>query len=196
VSVYLLLKFRRIMGEDIIKDLNHEFEGVFDYFKGEIAQIRAGRANPALVENLSVDYYGTPTPLKQIASLSAPQANLIVIEPWDKNALPAITKAIESSELSLAPIVEGHIIRINLPPLSQERREQMIRLLHEKTEEARIALRLRREEAIKKAQELKDNKEIGEDEWFRLKDKIQKEINEANNEVKKLSESKQKEITS
>jgi len=184
------------IGDEIINSLKREFEGVIERFHNESSQIRASRASPALVENVKVDYYGSLTPLKQLASLSAPQVNLIVIEPWDKNAVAPITKAIEQSDLNLNPVAEGQIIRLTLPPLSQERRQQLVKLLHEKAEEARIALRLRREEALKKLQKAKDDKILGEDEWFRLKDKIQKEIDEANKKVKEFSDRKEKEINS
>lgn len=182
------------MEEGVFAKLKEEMRGAIAHLQQETAAIRAGRANPSLVENIQVDCYGMKTPLKQVASLSAPQANLITIEPWDKNLLGSIGKAIEQSDLNLAPIAEGNIIRLMLPPLSDERRQQLIKLLHEKTEAARITIRQRREEALRSLQKMKEGKEIGEDAWFRAKEKVQKEVDEVNGSIKTIAERKESEI--
>ena len=134
---------------DIVETLKNKLHKTEEYFKTELSSLRVGRATPALVENISVDYYGAKTPLKQIASISAPEPKILIIEPWDKNALSAIEKAVLASNIGLNPIVDKNIIRITVPQLTEERRDALIKIMGTKLEEAKIKIRAERDGAIK-----------------------------------------------
>ena len=140
-----------------------------------------------MVENILVDYYGVKTPLKQIASISAPEIRLLVIEPWDKNAISSIEKAIYVSDLGLNPIVDKNLIRINIPPLTEERRNSLIKIISVKLEEVKIRCRGARDEAMKEISG-------SEDEKFSIKESIQKLVDEANKNLENLAKAKEKEI--
>ena len=142
--------------------------------KVELASIRTGHASPALVEHIKVDYAGVPTPLNQIAAISTPEARLIVIQPWDRSTIPSIEKTIQKSDLGLNPVTSGNLIRLNLPPLSEERRQEMTRLVRKRGEERKIAIRNLRHEAMGGMKELEKNKEISQDEHKRALEQLQK----------------------
>ena len=142
--------------------------------KIELASIRTGHASPALVEHIKADYAGVPTPLNQMAAISAPEATLIVIQPWDRNTIPGIEKAILKSDLGLNPVSSGNLIRLSLPPLSEERRQEMTRLVRKRGEERKIAVRNLRHEAMGGLKEMEKNKEISQDEHKRALEKLQK----------------------
>lgn len=177
-----------------IESKKDELDLALEYFKEELAKIRTGRANPSLVENVSVDYYETKTPLKQLATISVPEPRLITVNPWDKNTLGNIETAIRNSDLGLNPGNDGQIIRINVPPLTEERRKQLVKALNQKAEEARIAVRNIREEAWREIQDQEKAGAISEDDKFRGKDKLQKVIDEYNQKIDDLRERKEKEI--
>lgn len=180
--------------QDILKESKTEFDKILGWFRGEISSLRTGRATPALVEDVEVEYYGTRTGLKHIASLSAPDPRTIVIQPWDKGALESIAKAIESSSLNLKPVVDSDVVRLSLPTLTEERRKDLIKLLGEKAEEARIRSRHTRDEALRKVQDKEKAKEISEDDKFRAKNELQKAIDEFNAKLKEVEEKKEREI--
>ncbi|HET9235346.1 MAG TPA: ribosome recycling factor [Candidatus Eisenbacteria bacterium] len=143
-------------------------------FRRELASIRAGKATPALLDNIRVDYYGTPTPLKQVASVSAPEARLLVVQPWDKTLLTPIARAIQTSDLGLNPQDDGQLIKIPIPPLNEERRKDLVKMAHKLAEEGRVAVRNARRdmnEQIKKAQ--KDG-QLPEDDAHRQTEAVQK----------------------
>jgi len=143
-------------------------------FRRELASIRAGKATPALLDNIRVDYYGTPTPLKQVASVSAPEARLLVVQPWDKTLLTPIARAIQTSDLGLNPQDDGQLIKIPIPPLNEERRKDLVKMAHKMAEEGRVAVRNARRdvnEQIKKAQ--KDG-QVPEDDAHRQTEGVQK----------------------
>ena len=143
-------------------------------FRRELASIRAGKATPALLDNIRVDYYGTPTPLKQVASVSAPEARLLVVQPWDKTLLTPIARAIQTSDLGLNPQDDGQLIKIPIPPLNEERRKDLVKMAHKLAEEGRVAVRNARRdvnEQIKKAQ--KDG-QLPEDDARRQTEAVQK----------------------
>ena len=142
--------------------------------KIELASIRTGHASPALVEHIKIDYAGVPTPLIQMAAISAPEATLIVIQPWDRSTIHNIEKAILKSDLGLNPITSGNLIRLSLPPLSEERRQEMTRLVRKRGEERKIAIRNLRHEAMGSLKEMEKNKEISQDEHRRALDQLQK----------------------
>lgn len=183
------------MIDEEIKKMTGAMEKALDHFKEEISSLRTGRATPSLLDGISVEYYGQSMKIDQVASISVLPPSTIVIQPWDKNALEPIQKAIAQSPLGIAPIADKDAIRLTLPALNQERREALVKLLNQKTEEARIAVRREREAAIQRAQKMKEDSAIREDDFFRLKERIQKVVDEFNNEkIKSLHDKKEKEI--
>lgn len=181
--------------EEAIKKMSGEMEKTLTYFKEEISVLRTGRATPSLLDGIEVEYYGQTMKINQVASISVLPPNTIVVQPWDKNALEPIQKAIMQSSLGIAPIADKDSIRLSLPSLNQERREALIKVLNQKTEEAKIAVRRERESAIQRLQKLKEDGEIREDDFFRSKDEVQKIVDGFNNEkIKDLRDKKEKEI--
>lgn len=142
--------------------------------KTELATIRTGHATPALIEHIKVEYAGVPTPLNQIAGISAPGARLLVIQPWDRSTIPNIEKAILKSDLGINPTSDGNAIRLALPPLSEERRQELTKMVHKRAEDRRIVIRNLRHEVMNKLKELGKNKEISQDEHKRALDQLQK----------------------
>jgi len=147
----------------IVTDSRTKMQKAVDFFSEELKTIRTGRASTGLVENLKVDYYGSPTPLKQLATLAAPQADTIIIKPFDPSSVPQIEKAIKTSQLSLAPLVEGKVIRLNIPPLSEDRRKQLVNQVKQLGEQAKISIRNIRRDAIKLLEKEEKDKTITED---------------------------------
>ena len=179
---------------EILEKLKTKLKNIEESLKMEFLALRVGRATPALVENILVDYYGAKTLLKQLASISAPEPRLIIIEPWDKNTITAIEKAILSSDLGLNPIVNKNLIRINIPPLTEERRNSLIKIMGTKLEVVKIRCRTARDEAIKEITDLFSAKKITEDEKFETKEKVQELVNTANNNLENITKLKEKEI--
>ncbi len=142
--------------------------------KNELSTIRTGRATPALIEHIKVEYAGVPTPLNQIAGISAPQARLLVIQPWDRSSLRNIEKAILKSDLGLNPVSDGNVIRLNIPPLSEERRQELIRMVRKRVEDRKTVIRNLRREAVNELKGLERNKELSQDEHKRALDQLQK----------------------
>lgn len=182
------------MYKELIDNIKPEVDKAIDYLTGELSKLRVGRATPAMVEDLEIESYGQKVPLKQLANISIPQPRLITIQPWDKNILENIERGISQSSLGLTPIVDGEIIRINIPQLSEERRKELTKILNEKTEEAKISIRHKREEAWKEIQELERTGEIREDDKFRGKDELQKVIDEYNKKIEEIAKKKESEI--
>jgi len=165
-----------------------------DGLKKELATIRTGRAAPSLIEHIKVDYASVPTPLNQLASISAPEANLLVIQPWDKGTSHGIEKAILASDLGLNPVSSGNIIRINIPPLSEERRQELIKVVRRRVEERRIAIRNLRREAMDELKELEKNKDISQDEHKRASDQLQKLTDSFITEAEQIGKDKESEL--
>jgi ribosome recycling factor len=161
----------------MIDDVKAEAEGkmkkAIEAFKRDLQSIRTGRAAPALVEPLKVDYYGEATPLVQLATISTPEARMLMIKPYDASSLKAIEKAILSSELGLTPNNDGKIIRLVLPPLTEERRRELTKVVHRRAEETHVAIRNVRRDSLKDLEELEKEKLISEDDHFRGKDLLQ-----------------------
>jgi len=162
--------------------------------KVELASIRTGHASPALIEHLKIDYAGVPTPLNQMASISAPEATLIVIQPWDRSTIPSIEKAILKSDLGLNPVPSGNLIRLSLPPLSEERRQEMTRLVRKRGEERKIAVRNLRHEAMSELKEMEKNKEISQDEHKRALEQLQKLTDGFIADIEKIARDKEAEL--
>ncbi len=164
--------------EKIISEHKHKMEKSLETLKNELKGVRTGRASTGLVENLMVIYYGTPTPLKQLASLATPQADMIVIKPFDPSSIGEIEKAIKTSDLSIAPLVDGKMIRLNVPPLSEERRRQLVNQVKQLGEQSKISVRNIRRDANKQLENEEEEKTISED----LKKKGQKQIDDITKE--------------
>jgi ribosome recycling factor len=159
---------------DILKDAEHRMQGAIDATQEELRHIRTGRANPAMLDGITVDYYGTPTPLDQVGNISTPEPRLLVIQPWDKTLLGPISKAILNSDLSLNPNNDGTVIRLVLPALTEERRKEFAKLAGKKTEEGKVAVRNVRRDAIEHLKKAEKASEISEDESKRGQEKVQK----------------------
>lgn len=159
---------------DILPNTENRMKASIEAFKNDLATIRTGHATPALIEHIKVDYAGVPTPLNQLASISAPEARLLVIHPWDKSSVGNISKAILKSELGLNPSSDGIVIRISIPPLSEERRQELIRVVRKRVEDRRVAVRSLRHEAMNDLKGLEKNKEMSQDELKRAQDQLQK----------------------
>ncbi len=158
----------------ILQNIEERMQASVEALRRELATIRTGHATPALVEHLKVEYAGVLTSLNQIAGISAPEARLLVIQPWDRGSLHSIEKAILKSDLGLNPASDGSVIRINIPPLSEERRQELIRVVRKRVEERRIAIRNLRHEAMDELKGLEKNKDISQDEHKRALDQLQK----------------------
>lgn len=182
------------MSSEITKNLEKAAQEITESFHSEILSLRTSRPSPSLVENISVESYGNFLPLKHLASISIMPPNIISIEPWDKSLLNNIKKAIEASNLGLTPQLEANQLRLYLPSLTKERKEELIKILNLKKEDFRIKLRQLREETLQNIKELFEKKEISEDEKFRLKDEIQKIIDKSNEKLDEYETNKKKEI--
>lgn len=163
-------------------------------FQVDLSTIRTGHASPALVEHIRVEYAGVPMPLNQLASISAPEARLLVIQPWDKGTMHEIEKAISKSDLGLNPTNDGNIIRIAIPPLSEERRTELIKIVHRRTEERKITVRNLRHEALNELKKLEKDKAVSQDEYKRAQDQLQKLTDAHILEADNLSKAKEKEL--
>lgn len=152
------------MVDDVLNDAEADMNKAIDRFKSELAKVRTGRANLSLLDNVKIDYYGTPTPLNQVASLNVADARLITIKPWEKTVLPLIEKAIRSSDLGLNPVTDAELVRLPIPPLTQERRKDLAKVIKKMTEEARIAVRSGRRDANDMLKDAEKEKELSEDE--------------------------------
>jgi len=178
----------------VFNDTERKMEKSIDLLQKELATLRAGRAVPSLLDKVLVDYYNTPTPINQLATISAPEPRLLVIQPWDKNILAEMGKAILKSDLGLTPNNDGIVIRLNIPQLTEERRKELVKIVRKKAEEAKVAIRNIRRETndLLKADEKKGS--ITEDELRFNQEKIQEMTNKKVEEVDKLLEVKEKEI--
>lgn len=179
-----------------LEDLNikEESEVVLNWYRDELNSLRTNRASISLVEDLPVQYFGSKSPLKHIASISLADSKTIVINPWNKDNLIDIEKTINESDLNLTPNNDGEVIRLILPALTEERRQELVKLLGKKTEEARIKVRKIREKAISEVETKEKSGEISEDDKFKLKEETQQEINNINREIQEIHEKKEKNI--
>ncbi len=182
------------MIKELLIQHQENFDAALDRFGQEAAKIRTGRANPSLIEHISVDYYGTRTPITQVAAISIPEARQLLIQPWDKGTLGLIEAAIRESDLGLNPGNDGVALRIILPALTEDRRKELVKTLNAKAEEARIAIRNTREDIWKAIQEGEKKGEITEDDKFSGKDELQKVVDEFNQKLEVLRKKKEEEI--
>jgi ribosome recycling factor len=182
------------MLDELFAELNSRMQKATDGLAKELATIRAGRATPALLDNIMVDYQGTSVPIRQLATLSIPEANLIIIQPWDRTSLRDIERAILTANIGLNPANDGNIIRVIIPPLSEERRKELVKFVSRKVEERRVAIRNIRRDGIEKLREMEKNKEISEDELKNNTKKIDQLTEACVGRVSELGQSKEKEI--
>jgi ribosome recycling factor len=181
--------------KDVLRNTEEKMKKAIEACNREFSEIRTGRASPSLVEGLHVDYYGTPTLLKQIASISIPDARLIVIQPWDPSALAEIEKAILKSNLGITPSNDGKIIRLSIPQLSKERREELTKVVKNMAEDGRVSLRTIRRDANEDVKKLENDKMISEDDRFRAQDEIQKLTDKYIEKIEEILKNKEKELT-
>lgn len=158
----------------VLKEIENSMKKVIESTKRELAELRSGRANPKLVEGIRVDYYGTPTLLKEIATLGVPEARMMVISPYDPSSLKEIEKAILQSDLGITPVNDGKVIRLIVPPLSQERREELIKIVKKICEEGKVSVRTVRRDGKEQIKNLEKDKKISEDERFKADEELQK----------------------
>ncbi len=182
------------MVNEELKSIEDKMKTSIRVFNEELATIRTGHASPSLVEHVKVEYAGVPTPLNQLAGITAPEAGLLVIQPWDKSSIGSIEKAILKSDLGLNPSNDGNIIRIGIPPLSEERRQELIKIVHKRAEERRVAVRNLRHEALNELKKLEKDKEISQDEQHRAQDQLQKLTDNFIAEIDRLGKSKEEEL--
>jgi len=182
------------MLKDVYKEANARMDGAIQALEEDLAGIRTGRAHPGLVERLNVEYYGVPTPLIQLASISVPEPRSLLIRPFDESSLKAIERGILTSDLGLTPNNDGRSIRLNLPPLTEERRRDLVKLVNNRIEEARIAVRNIRRDSIKDLREFEDEKMISEDDLKRGEDELQKITDDKIDKINATGERKEKEI--
>ncbi|MFH1031606.1 MAG: ribosome recycling factor [Chloroflexota bacterium] len=183
------------MASEILRTTEDKMRKAAEGFKKELATVRTGRATPALIEHIKVDYAGVPTPLNQIAGISAPEARLLVIQPWDKSSIKGIVKAIMTSDLGFNPSSDDNVIRINIPPLSEERRQDLIKVVRRRVEERKIVLRKLRHEAMGELKDLEKKKEISQDEHSRALTQLQKLTDGLIADVDKIGRDKEQELT-
>jgi len=160
--------------ESVLSEVSTKMDRAVDAFKRDLTQLRTGRATPALVENIDVDYYGSMTPLKQIASISAPDARAIMIQPWDSAAMREIEKSLQTSDMGFNPSNDGTTITVPIPPLTQERRQEMVKLLKGKMEDGKISVRNVRRDGLESLRRLEKDKSISQDDGRRAQDQLQK----------------------
>jgi len=180
----------------IIENHLGDFSGAVEHFKQDISTLKTGRANPAVLDSIRVSSYGTMSPINQVASISVPDARCILIQPWDKGVLKDIEKAIQESDLGINPVNEGDKIRITIPQMTEESRKDIVKILNQKAEQAKIAVRIVRDKVKEEILEAEKNKDFGEDEKYSLMEGLDKKTTEFNDQIKAITETKEKEIMS
>jgi len=182
------------MKDQIFQKLQDDMEKTISALDKSFSRVRTGRASVSLLDGIKVDYYGAPTPIAQVATLSVPESRLIVITPWDVTALGAIEKAIQKSDLGLMPSNDGKIIRLSIPPLTEERRKELVKVVKKMSEEAKIKLRNARRDANEELKDAKKNNKMAEDQVFTAQDEVQKLTDAGIQKVDKILAVKEKEI--
>ncbi|HZR44130.1 MAG TPA: ribosome recycling factor [Ktedonobacteraceae bacterium] len=180
--------------DDLFGDAERRMRKAIDALKQDIGAIRTGRASPALLERIQVDYYGAPTPINQLATVSVPEARLLVIQPWDRKLLTDIEKAIQKSDLGINPNNDGQVIRLAIPPMNEERRRDLVKVLHKKLDEHKVAVRNIRRDVHDKLRDREKKKEVSEDELKRSTERLQKLTDRYIDEMEKVGKAKEQEI--
>ncbi len=180
--------------KEVVNRTDEKLKKAIEFVNRNFAEVRTGRANPSLVEGLHIDYYGTPMILKQLASISVPDAHMLLIQPWDPTVIVEVEKAILKSNLGITPSNDGKAIRLAVPSLSKERREEMVKIVHKMAEDGRISLRTIRHEGKTHLEKLEKDKAITEDDKFRGIDELQKLVDKNSARVEEILKNKEKEI--
>ncbi len=182
------------MSRDILLNTDAKMRKAIEALRRELATIRTGRATPALLDNVRVDYYGVPTPVSKIANISVPEARVMIIQPWDRSSLTLIEKAILKSDLGLNPMNDGNILRLKIPPLTEERRKELVRVVRKRVEEGRVELRNLRRAALEELKEVERTKQISQDEQKRAQEQLQRLIDSFVREVDQIGQAKEEEL--
>ena len=182
------------MIDDVLAEVESKMTKAIDVLKRELASIRTGRASPGLVERIQVEYYGTPTPINQLASISVPEPRLLVIQPWDKNMIGPIEKAIMKSDLGITPTNDGKLIRLVIPQLSEERRKELVKVARKRDEDAKVAIRNDRRQGLEDLKEMEKEKIISEDDLKRAQERLQKLTDKYIEQAGQICAAKEKEI--
>ena len=182
------------MSSEVFDTTEHKMGKAVEVFKGDLVTIRAGRATPSLLDKITVDYYGTPTPLNQLANISAPEPRLIVVQPWDKNVMGEVEKTILKSDLGLTPNNDGNVIRLPVPQLTEERRKELVKMIRKKAEESKVAVRNIRRDANEQLKLQEKDGEITKDDLKRNQDEVQKLTDDYIEKIDQVLTAKEKEI--
>ena len=182
------------MVEDVIADAESRMAKALDALRRDLSTVRTGRANPALLDRITVEAYGTISPLNQVAGISVPEPRMLVIQPWDKNTIPAIEKAIQKSDIGITPSNDGQIIRIALPPLTEERRKQLVKVVHSHIEDAKVAIRNIRRDAMSSVKELMGEKMISENDERRAEGQVTELTKKFADEADRIGKAKEHEV--
>lgn len=182
------------MIDDVLNDLEESIEKTLDSLRRELSKVRTGRAHPSILDRVRVDYYGSPTPISQMANVGVPDASLLTIKPWEKSQLSAIDKAIRESDLGLNPQMDGEIIRVPIPPLTEERRKDMVKITKKHGEEAKIIIRKHRRDAMDMLAEAAKDGDIGEDDAERAKKKVEEQVSDGVKLVDKVVSDRESQI--
>ena len=182
------------MSNDIIAAMTGKMEKSLDAYRQDLSKIRTGRASLSLLDGIKAEAYGTPMPLNQVATLTIPESRMIVVQPWDLKLISAIEKSIQKADLGLNPVNDGKVLRIAIPPLTEERRKDLVKQVKKISEEYRVAVRNCRRDAIDTLKKQKNNKEISEDDLFKLQDEAQKETDRFVKKIDQILAEKEKEV--
>ncbi|MBU0531600.1 MAG: ribosome recycling factor [Candidatus Uhrbacteria bacterium] len=180
--------------QEVLIEAKPKFAKAIDFLQGELASIRTGRANPALVEDIQVEAYGSMQPVKALGSINVPDSKSLVIEPWDKGVLKAIEKAIRDSDIGISPVVDSNVVRLNMPEMTEENRKDMVKRMKEKLEDTKVKMRGVREDTRGQILQLEKDKEIAEDEKYKLQEDLDKLTKEYTEKVDALGKAKEQEI--
>lgn len=183
-----------LTAEQVLDDIDGRMDRTLEAFRRDLAQLRTGRATPSLIEDLSVDYYGSATPLKQIASISAPDARAIMVQPWDKGAMREIEKSLQRSEMGFNPSNDGNVITVPIPPLTNERRQEMVKLLKRKAEDGKVSLRNVRRYGLETLRKMEKDKSLSQDENRRAQEQLQKVTDGHTKQIDETTSAKEAEI--
>ena len=180
--------------KEVLSETDARMRKSVEALRRELSSIRTGRATPGLVENLMADYYGVPTPLSQMASISVPESRVLMIQPWDKQALKDVEKSILKSDLALVPNNDGTVIRVNIPTLTEERRKELVRVVGGKVEESHVAVRNIRRDSLERFREMERNKDLSQDETRRAQEQLQRVTDQNLSQMDKLRQEKETEV--
>jgi len=179
---------------EVILEMSEKMEKSVEAFKNELSKVRTGRASLAILDGIAVDAYGSSMPLNQVATLTIPESRVIAIQPWDPQMIPAIEKAILKSDVGLTPVNDGKVVRLNIPQLTEERRKDLVKQVKKIAEDFRVAIRNSRRDAIDALKKQKKDKEISEDDMFKLQDEAQSETDSYVKQIDEITAAKEKEV--